>query len=88
MDIICFKPVHYAVNAKLKLWPLIVKMVVEWPFRENGDERIDTSSAEVGFCALKCDLKSLKINRSKWAVIEIEQTPYKVKKIRNNKLIK
>ena len=30
---ISFKTVH---NAKAKLWPLNVKVVVEWPLRENG----------------------------------------------------
>ena len=34
------------------------KVVVEWPFRENGAERTDTALVKVGFCILKPVLKS------------------------------
>ena len=34
-----------------------VMVVVEWPCRENGAERIDTALVKVGFCHLKCVLK-------------------------------
>ena len=49
-----FKTVH---NAKVKLWPLKSKVVVEWTFGENGAERIYTAIVKVGFCHLKCVLK-------------------------------
>ena len=53
-----FKTVQHA---KVKLWPLALsysKVVVEWPFRENGAERIYTALVEVGFSNLKCVFKS------------------------------
>ena len=34
------------------------KGVVEWPFRENGAERIYTAFVKVNFRSLKCVLKS------------------------------
>ena len=64
-------------------------MVVEWLFRENGAERIDT---QIGFCHLKCVFKVS--CQSKWSCNEQssktmkEQTPYNLKKIENNKFIK
>ena len=33
-------------------------MVVEWPFRGTGAEQIHTALFKVGFCNLKCVLKS------------------------------
>ena len=55
-------------NAKVKLCMASEsKMVVEWPFRENGAERIYTNLVKVGLCNLKYVLK-LCINRSKWDV--------------------
>ena len=54
-------------------------MVVEWPFRENGAERIYSALDRVGFCDFKDVFKV--IYRSKWAVGSrnlIEQTPYNV----------
>ena len=35
-----------------------INVVVEWPFPENGAERIDIASVQGGSCGLKCVLKS------------------------------
>ena len=57
--------------------------------RENGAERIYTALVKVGLCHLEC----FKVTyRSKWTVssqnmAEI-QTPYNMKTMKNNKLIK
>ena len=45
-------------NTKVKLWPLKSNVVVEWPFLENGTKRIYTALVKVGFCHLRCVLKS------------------------------
>ena len=46
-------------KAKVRLWPLKIRgLVVERTFRANGAERIDTALVQVGFCHLKCVLKS------------------------------
>ena len=63
-------------------------MVVEWLFRENGAETI------YGFIQrllLSFEMCFKVMYRSKWAVSSkhmIEQTPFNVKKVKNNKLIK
>ena len=53
-------------NAKAKLWPLEVRWLVEWPFRENGAERIDTALVKVDFLPFEMCFKM--IYRSKWTV--------------------
>ena len=46
-----FNTVH---DVKVNLWPL-----TEWPFGENGAERIDTAIVKVDIYNLKCVLKSV-----------------------------
>ena len=53
---ISLKTVH---SAKVKLWPLkAIKVVAEWPFPQNGTERICIALLKLGFCVLKRVLKS------------------------------
>ena len=64
-------------------------MVVEWTFRENAAERIDTALVNAGLCHLKCVFMSNAeeeeeeeeeemcfkvISRSKWAVLNKNET--------------
>ena len=61
-------------------------MVAEWPFRENGAERIYTASIKVSFCNLKCVLKAyIGQNRVVSSLNMIKMTPYNVEKQTNQK---
>ena len=76
-------------DARVKLWRLKGKVVVERPFRENGADRIYNGSAEVDFCPLKCALKScMSHNGLRLVRIMTESMPHDVKKIKPHKLIK
>ena len=57
-------------NAEVKLWPLEVRVVAERAFRENGAERVYTAIVKVGFCHLKCVLKSL-ISRNGQSAVRV-----------------
>ena len=41
-------------NAKVKIRPVSKrKVVAEWPFRENGAERVETALVKAVFCHVK-----------------------------------
>ena len=63
-------------------------MVLGWPLRENGAERIYTAIVKVGFCHVKCVLKSCIGRNGRWAVRIWQNRCQTLKTIKNNKLIK
>ena len=92
-ELLIHAPTESAIK-ELKIWQVsklcIItkwsKLVEEWPFRENEDERIYTASVKVSICNLICVLKSFMGPNGLWAVRIWNRHPT-VWKNQNNKLI-